>query len=147
MSLRATIPQIHFRRPGLERWSWLVLAAVGGGASACLFLFDPAGASFYPPCPFRALTGLYCPGCGSLRALHRLLHGDVLAAVKLNPLMVLSLPFLMYSAGSRAVGVAQGRGLPSVFLPAKWIWALLVVIILYGVWRNTPWYPAWLLPL
>jgi hypothetical protein len=50
-----------------------------------LLLFDPRTAGFFPPCPLYLLTGLQCPGCGTTRALHALVHGDVAAAVDLNP--------------------------------------------------------------
>ena len=39
----------------------------------------------YPTCPFLAITGWYCPGCGSLRAVHDLLHGDLAGAVRPQP--------------------------------------------------------------
>ncbi|NIM07518.1 MAG: DUF2752 domain-containing protein, partial [Armatimonadetes bacterium] len=73
--------------------------ALGAGlavAMVFLYKFNPAGTSFYPPCPFNMLSGLYCPGCGSLRALHQLSHGHLLAALYLNPLMVIALPFIVY---------------------------------------------------
>src|SRR5690606_2629375 len=38
-------------------------------------LVDPA-TGILPSCPFYTLTHWYCPGCGSQRALHALLHGD-----------------------------------------------------------------------
>jgi len=57
-----------------------------------LFLFDPASAGFYPPCLFRTFFGFQCPGCGSLRAAHQLLHGDVAAAWALNRTVVVALP-------------------------------------------------------
>ena len=49
--------------------------------TAAIFLyseFDPAGSVFWPKCPFHLLTGLECPGCGSQRAVHSLLNGDLL---------------------------------------------------------------------
>lgn len=57
--------------------------------------FDPARVSFFPPCPFKLLTGLECPGCGSQRCLHQLLHGHVRQAFGYNPLLVLALPYLL----------------------------------------------------
>jgi hypothetical protein len=62
----------------------LALAATAG----LLYVFDPATTAAYPSCPFRALTGLLCPLCGGLRAAHALLHGRVVDAFWLNPLMV-----------------------------------------------------------
>jgi len=60
--------------------------------AAILFCFDPSGYSFFPICVFHQTTGLLCPGCGSLRALHQLLHGHLLIAFRFNPLLLLSLP-------------------------------------------------------
>jgi len=40
-----------------------------------------------PRCFFRAFTGIPCPTCGSTRMFEELLSGNVVAALKLNPLM------------------------------------------------------------
>ena len=44
--------------------------------------------TFPPPCIFRKATGIYCPGCGSTRALRALVGGDFLAALRYNPLTI-----------------------------------------------------------
>ncbi len=128
-----------------ERWQSLALLAAGSVALAVLYLFDPATSGIYPGCPFRALTGWLCPGCGTLRGLHRLLHGDWVAAFRFNPLMLLSLPFVAWSLLARSAELAAGRALPSVFWRAVWIQALLGVVLLYAVLRNTPLWPEWFL--
>lgn len=46
------------------------------------------------PCPFHAITGLRCPGCGSQRALHALLHGDLSTTFKMNALWILAIPVM-----------------------------------------------------
>jgi len=107
-------------------------------ALVMLDLFDPATSGIFPPCPLRYLTGWYCPGCGSLRAIHQLLQGNLRAAWALNPLTVLLLPFLTYGFVSRALFEIRGRYLPTIFLPAVWIRALCAVIILFGIARNIP---------
>ena len=56
---------------------------------AVLFFFNPATTSFYPPCLFRTFLGTQCPGCGSLRAAHQLLHGNFAAAWALNPTLMI----------------------------------------------------------
>src|SRR5947208_1463571 len=61
-------------------------------AAAIFFLFDPARVAIFPPCLFHQFTGLDCPGCGAQRALHQLLHGNVIAALRLNAMFVASLP-------------------------------------------------------
>lgn len=65
------------------------------GMAAVYFWFDPSRVSFFPPCPFRLLTGLECPGCGSQRCFHQLMHGNVRQAYHHNPLMVISLPYVV----------------------------------------------------
>jgi hypothetical protein len=57
-----------------------------------LFFLDPATTGFYPSCLFRTVFGFQCPGCGSLRAAHQLLHGNLEAAWALNKPVVVGLP-------------------------------------------------------
>lgn len=71
----------------------LVAAGVATGA-ATLYRFSPQEYSFYPRCPFFALTHHYCPGCGATRAIAELLHGNVSAALHFNAAVALLLPFL-----------------------------------------------------
>jgi hypothetical protein len=79
-----------------------VRAGVGGtsaallllAAAVVLFFFDPATASFYPPCLFSALFGRECPGCGSLRAVHQMLHGNLGAAWALNRPIFIAIPLV-----------------------------------------------------
>ncbi len=74
-----------------QAWAW----ALAGLALVGYFLFDPAASGFFPKCPFYVLTGLKCPGCGSQRAIHALLHLQVGRAFSENPLMVISIPYLL----------------------------------------------------
>ena len=75
----------------------LVLLSLGVLSSvAVLFFFNPSQSSFYPVCLFHQTTGLLCPGCGSLRALHQLLHGNLAAAFHFNALLISSLPILAW---------------------------------------------------
>jgi len=61
-------------------------------AGILLFFFDPATAGFYPPCLFTTFLGTQCPGCGSLRAAHQLLHGNFNEAWVLNPALIIVAP-------------------------------------------------------
>ena len=106
-----------------------------------LYLFNPANGAGYPACPFRMITGFQCPGCGTLRGLHQLLHGHPLAAFKLNPLMVMTLPFLLVVLFLTTRRALTGRMQPRLFIPAKYIWIFLVVVICFWIFRNTPFYP------
>ncbi len=123
-------------------WQKTFVAVVAvTAAGMLLFLHDPAGSKFYPRCPFRVLTGLVCPGCGTLRALYQLSHGNLRAALLLNPLTVLMLPVLAGWGVTKGACALAGRRAPAIWIPASWIWALLAVILLFWVLRNLPWYP------
>jgi hypothetical protein len=107
-------------------------------AAFVLYVFDPATSRLFPPCPLRYLTGWYCPGCGSLRAIHQLLHGNLREAWAMNPLAIALLPFLTYELSSDGLFAVRGHGLPQLFLPAVSIRGLGAAIILFGIARNLP---------
>ncbi len=76
--------------------SVLLLAALLAGLIGWLYYrFDPAIYPF-PQCPFLLFTGYKCPGCGSQRAVHCLLHGDLGLATQANVLFVLTLPYVLF---------------------------------------------------
>jgi hypothetical protein len=129
------------------REHYLLAAAFLVGVAGIVFLrsFDPATSGIYPPCPLYYLTGWYCPGCGSLRALHQLLTGNLRGAWAMNPLTVILLPFLAYGLGSETLRLLRGKGFPQIFIPGAWIRVLCAAIILFGIVRNLPLYPFHLL--
>jgi uncharacterized protein DUF2752 len=118
---------------------WLGLMAVAG----FLFFFNPASPAnqFFPKCPFRLLTGLQCPGCGSTRALYHLLHLEPVVAFKFNPLMVLTLPFIVYGFLGYTKSALTGQPQRRVYIPPFYLWSWLVLLIFFWIFRNTPWYP------
>jgi len=116
---------------------WLLLIA----GAVYLFVFEPGKSGFFPLCPFRLFTGLTCPGCGTTRALHELVHGHFLAAFMLNPLLLLSLPFVVYAFLRYSAIAPQGSVPPRNALPAPYIYAIFFVIVGFWIFRNTPFYP------
>ncbi|HUD67674.1 MAG TPA: DUF2752 domain-containing protein [Candidatus Sulfotelmatobacter sp.] len=128
-----------------KNWWWGIAVAAVAVAAVLLRAFDPARSGIFPPCPVRYLTGWYCPGCGSLRAIHEILHGHLWVAWAMNPLTVLLLPFLAYGLASHLLFEIRGRGLPQPYLPAVWIRALGAAIVLFGIVRNLPFHPFTLL--
>ena len=112
---------------------WCVGVAAVAVAVVILFRFDPARNGFYPRCLFHLLTGLDCPGCGGLRALHQLLHGHVGTAFDLNPLVAL-LPVAGFGA---MIARAARRPLPA-WLRAHWPACVIAALTLFGIARNFP---------
>lgn len=60
------------------------------------YFYNPAKSNLFLKCPFHLLTNLNCPGCGSQRAIHSLLHLEIVRAFKYNALMVCTIPFLVF---------------------------------------------------
>lgn len=127
------------RQLAIAAFIWLGLAAMG----IILLFFNPASPAnqFFPKCPFRLVTGWQCPGCGSTRACYELLHLHPLAAFKFNPLMVLTLPFIVYGFLGFTKSALTGQPHRRVFIPPLYLWAWLVLLIFFWIFRNTPWYP------
>ena len=68
------------------------LLGIVAAAAVAAYFFDPSSDPFFPPCPTNLITHLHCPGCGTLRALHALTHGDFRAAFSQNALAMVLLP-------------------------------------------------------
>ncbi|WP_317192257.1 DUF2752 domain-containing protein [Hymenobacter ruricola] len=123
----------------------LLLGALGLGA--VYFVLDPAQHPF-PRCPFLLLTGLYCPGCGSQRALHALLHGEVGRAAGFNLLAVACAPLLAVGAADGSRAWFTGRVQRAALLYRPWpAWLVAGGTVAFGVLRNLPGpLGAWLAP-
>lgn len=92
---------------------WLAgYAAFGLGVSA---LYASTGIGL--PCPFRALTGWECPFCGGTRLGSALLHGDIAAAFRYNPVVFIS---LVLGVAVGALWIIEALGGPRVRPPASW---------------------------
>ena len=113
----------------------LATGAALAGALTYIGIGDPHSPSFvFPACPFYALTGLYCPGCGGLRMTHDLVHGDLAGAVTDNVFLLVGLPLLLTWCVYR-----WRQGKPVMNAPA-----LVVVIAAAVTWwvvRNLPGFP------
>lgn len=135
LRVRAAAP-----RPALLLWAAAALAAAP--AAAVLYLYNPLAVNFYPRCILYVTTGIYCPGCGGLRAAHALLHGRVLTALDYNALFVVCLPFLLWAIAAQALEAIAGRPvLPTVRLSGRMARAILWTFIVFTVLRNIPVYP------
>lgn len=121
--------------------------AVGAAALASagyVTAVDPSAAGHYPACPFLAITGWYCPGCGALRAMHALGHGDLITALARNPFAVAAFGYLAITWLLWLRRTVTGR--PPRRLAPPWVLhAVLGLIVAFWVLRNVPGW-AWLSP-
>jgi Protein of unknown function (DUF2752). len=114
----------------------ILLSLAGLLLLTAYYLFDPAVHPF-PQCPSYWLTGLQCPGCGSQRALHQLLHGHFREALQHNSLMVVGLPYVLF--GLLLEYTAWGRRQES--LKRKWYGRTaariaFAAIVVFTIGRN-----------
>ncbi|MDP4178429.1 MAG: DUF2752 domain-containing protein [Bacillota bacterium] len=129
---------MNFKK-ALKKHKLLIIIAAVIPAAIILYLFNPSTSKIFPPCPFKFLTGYYCPGCGSLRALHQLFHGNLIAALKLNSFMVLCIPLMIYLILSEMKIKIKGRRLfPRIVFSQSFYTIFLTIIILYWILRNIP---------
>lgn len=113
------------------------LVALGAVAAvAYVGAVDPETPGHYPTCPFLYVTGAYCPGCGSLRAVHALARGDVGTALARNPLTLACAVALvaLWAAWLRR----RLTGAPRRVAPAWVVYAFLGVVLAFWLLRNLP---------
>jgi hypothetical protein len=122
---------------------------VGGLAFAlALHVSDPSEMTSGPVCPFLATTGLYCPGCGTLRCLHALLHADLGSAIDYNVMTVLLLPMVIAAWLSVGFAGIRGRHPPRIWSAPGWTgWAVAGAVGLFWILRNlSPAAFSWMAP-
>ena len=119
-----------------RRFIWTTVLVAGAVALVVFYaLVDPATSPFVPRCLFHTLTGLDCPGCGSQRAIHALLRGDVGAAWEYNALVVVGIipvAVYIYAEATRTRHprlYARLNSMPAIITAA-------VVIMAWSVGRN-----------
>ncbi len=113
------------------------LAVVLLAAAVLLMVVDPTASRLFPACPFRALTGLLCPGCGALRATHQLLTGHPIRAFQLNPLLFLLAPLALVDLAVALSPRRAGRR-PALLASPVVGWGLPALVCAFWVLRNLP---------
>lgn len=105
------------------------------------FQINPAKQSFFPKCPFHSLTGLHCPGCGSQRALHDFLHGNILEGFKHNFLIGLGILVLLYKVFLLIRAKYNPSKNSNLLYHSKTPWIILTIISAFWILRNIPFEP------
>ena len=120
------------------RRKWWIIGAVAVIVIAGIAIystFDPSTVRFCPRCTFLTLTGLKCPGCGTQRAIHALLHGNFLEAVRFNAMMVASVPLLALYGYAEIVRKSKPRFYNKVN-STPIILTIFVLVVLWWILRN-----------
>jgi hypothetical protein len=123
----------------------VAVAAAGAGWIGVAGVLARSSGSVPIGCPFKTLTGLDCPGCGSTRSLGALTRFDLGAALDHNVLVPFALVFVVASfvAWTRAVwrrpdpAAADARfGATDLIRHPGLIAAVGVVFLAFAVVRN-----------
>lgn len=124
------------RRGTLKKTGIAVLVA------AILFLglwlygrYDPGQSVWFPKCMFHTLTGWKCPGCGSQRALHQLLQGNIAGAFRYNALLICAAPLLAFLFSAELLKDRFPRYFKASRNPI-FSWGVLAVTLLWWLLRN-----------
>ncbi len=90
-------------------------------------------------CIFHDLTGLYCPGCGSGRAMSSLIEGHPAKMLSYNCMLVfLGLPCSLVFIHEYLRLVLPGLGLRPVHIPQRLLEGIMILLILFWILRNIP---------
>ena len=118
---------------GGKNWIFVVIILVVVGY---YFLLNPYEQDyFFISCPFYQISGYQCPGCGSQRAFHELLHLRIFEAIKQNLLFVLAIPYVLmifYTSFHQE----KYKRLRQLLMGNRTLLFLLIIAILFGVFRN-----------
>ncbi|SKY93130.1 Protein of uncharacterised function (DUF2752) [Mycobacteroides abscessus subsp. abscessus] len=116
----------------------VVVGAAVGCCTAIWFADPTTPGGPLPMCPTKALLHIDCPGCGSLRAIYWLMHGNLGEALRYNAVGVVAIALLGWAFVAYCVGLWRGRRVRS------WQhlrFAPIVTLVVVGVWvviRNIP---------
>ncbi len=116
---------------------WIIAIVVITAVAVIYFTYNPAESEYFPKCPFYALTGLKCPGCGSQRAIHYLFNGHIGSAFVVHPLLVIAIPYLLvavyfeYIGGKKKYPAMRKR-----LFGVKACIIILIIVLAYWILRN-----------
>lgn len=127
--------------------TYRTFSLAGCGFLAFIYIRDPRVEGNFPLCPWLCATGTHCPGCGTMRALHQLMHFEILSAISYNALTVFLVPVLALALINKIIPISIFSRLDITLASTKTLYFLAFSVGLFWVLRNIPFEPfAWLAP-
>lgn len=113
---------------------WAVCAALAVALRPVWLALMP----LLPGCPWHRLTGIACPGCGTTRAIARLLSLDLAGGFAMNPVFFCAAAAFLLGGVLAPAWLALGGAVPEPSPGPKWGWGIAAAASLGLNW-------AWLL--
>lgn len=116
-------------------WVAAIMAALAIVLAIVYYYFDPVEARWMPRCLWKVATGTDCPGCGSQRMAHALVHGDISGAWHANAFALCIIPLI----GLLLALEMKREAWPNVYrkVHAPWvIWTLAAAVLVWWIVRN-----------
>lgn len=141
---KTNVPHVGIRRQSMEGKHLLsgakrLLFGLSIPAAAVLLIIYEAGGGTGMTCPFYRMTGLYCPGCGSGRAVRALLEGRIWASFCCNPLLWLLGPPAMACVLREYLRVLfPSLGWKPLILSQRLVIGAAIIVFAFWFLRNLP---------
>lgn len=92
----------------------------------------------FPRCFLRSTTGLHCPGCGSQRALHSILHGNIIEGLRKNMLIGLAFIVVIYEIYIVLTKMLFNAHPKNILQNKNTTIVILIIVVLFFILRNIP---------
>lgn len=123
----------------------LILVIIGVlaflGMLALYVFWNPSDTNIFPKCPVFAMTGIYCPGCGSQRAAHQILNGNIIEGIRHNYMIALLVVVLLYQGFIYIMNEFFNKKIPNLLHKSKITNSILIIVILFWILRNIDVFP------
>lgn len=111
------------------------------GMLALYVFWNPSKTNLFPSCPFYSVTNIYCPGCGSQRATHQILNGNIIEGIRHNYMIGLLAIVLLYQAFIFITNKILNKNTANLLHKSKVTMSILIIVILFWILRNIPMFP------
>lgn len=111
------------------------------GALSLYFFWNPSENSFFPKCPFYTLTGIYCAGCGSQRAIHQIMNGQIITGIRHNYLLIVVIGVLSYKTLLYILNKIYNKSHFDIFHKPIATKIILIIVLLFWTLRNIKIFP------
>lgn len=111
------------------------------GMLALYIFWNPSETNMFPKCPVYTATGIYCPGCGSQRAAHKILNGNIIEGIRHNYMIVLLAMVLLYQGFIYVMNDMLGKNITNLLHKSKVTLSILIIVILFWILRNINLFP------